>query len=176
VEDQISNFELLSRATRSDSPANALVLCDQILADDSRHLPALELKIKCQWRLGQYEAALDGLGKALALNPYDPGYHFLKGDCYQNLLCYGEALDCFERCRQGDDPELAAQAEVRLKGLEEWQSGLMGELLRSQPQLAARFRKDPGEIQKYGFRPADAQMTESVLARLASPSMWARPS
>ncbi len=172
----MTNFELLAKASLCETPAAALVLCNQILADDATHLPAIELKIKCQWRLGLYEDALQGLDQALSLNPYDPGYHFLKGDCHQNLLRYGDALESFQRCRQGDDPDLAAQAEVRMKGLEEWQASLMDELLRSQPQLVAKFQSDPAELLSYGFRPCEAKMSETVMARLASPSMWARPS
>lgn len=166
----------MARAIRSDSPQTALLLCDQILVSDPAHLPAIELKVKSQWRLGLYEPALEGLSQALALNPYDPGYHFLRGDCCQNLLRYGEALDAFERCRLGDDPELAAQAEIRLKGLEDWQSTLLDELARCEPNLVHQMNADPTTLRDYGFRPRQAEMTESVRTKLASATIWARPS
>lgn len=171
-----SNFELLCRASASNSPSTAISLCNQIIEADPDHLPAIELKVKSQWRLGLYEQALEGLAMAIRLNPHDPAYQFLRGDCYQNLLRYGDALDAYERCSATADSELAAQAQLRLRGLFEWQAALMEDLFRSRPELAAQFRNAALTCESYGFRPNSAAPTESVLARLASPAMWARPS
>jgi tetratricopeptide (TPR) repeat protein len=176
VDNRQTNHDLLARASASASALETIRLCNRILASDPKHLPAIELKVKSLWRRGDYEQALDGLNQALRLNPYDPGYYFLKGDCYQNLLRYGEAIDSYSRCMSGDDAEIATQAEMRLKGLQQWQTELLHELVRSEPKLAAEFRSDPVSLQSYGFRAGDAEMSEKVLAKLASPALWARPS
>ena len=171
-----SSFDLLARATQSQSPAEAVAACDRILDSDPTHLPALEVKSKALWRLGQFEAALNCLEKAIALNPYDPGYHYLKGDCLQSLLRYGEALEAFERTRSCAEGNLTQQTELRIKALQEWQSAVAGELACSDGSFRRQFDQDPvSAMFSLGFK-VDSKQAVVPERSFAHPSLWARPS
>jgi len=170
------SFDLLALATQSQSPSETVIVCDRILASDPSHLPALEVKSKALWRMGQFDAALKSLDKAIALNPYDPGYHFLKGDCLHSLMLNSEALEAFERCRSCANGNLAAQTEVRIKALQDWQSAVAGELACSDGDFRRQFELNPvAAMAQLGFRVSSKQATVQAKS-LQIPGIWARPS
>jgi tetratricopeptide (TPR) repeat protein len=170
------SFDLLALATQSQSPSETVIVCDRILSSDPGHLPALEVKSKALWRMGRFEAALKTLDKAIALNPYDPGYHFLKGDCLQSLVRNGEALEAFERCRSCAAGNLAQQTEVRIKALQEWQSAVAGELACSDGDFRRQVELNPvAAMAQLGFKVSSKQATVQAKS-LQSPAIWARPS
>ncbi|HEY3782152.1 MAG TPA: CDC27 family protein [Fimbriimonadaceae bacterium] len=174
--EESSSFDLLALATQSQSPSETVIVCDRILVSDPGHLPALEVKSKALWRMGQFEAALKSLDKAIALNPFDPGYHFLKGDCLQGLSRNSEALDAFERCRSCASGNLAQQTELRIKALQDWQSAVAGELACSDAAFRMQLEANPvAAMAQLGFKVSSKQA--SVQAKpMQSPGFWARPS
>jgi tetratricopeptide (TPR) repeat protein len=171
-----SSFDLLALATQSQSPSETVIVCDRILISDPGHLPALEVKSKALWRMGQFEAALKSLDKAVALNPFDPGYHFLKGDCLQSLQRNGEALEAFERCRSCAGGNLAEQTEIRIKALQDWQSAVAGELACSDAGFRRQVELDPvAAMAQLGFKVSSKQAVVQAKS-MQSPAIWARPS
>ena len=171
-----SSFELISKAVGSQDPTYSLLLCDEILSSDSAHLPAIEIKAKNLWRMGRFDQALTQIDAAIALYPFDPGYHFLRGDCLQQLLRFGEAVLAFERCLDAGDPRLKAEAESRIHDLEEWQEQLVAELLRSDVNFRREYSHDAPELLRahgFAFSTSLAVKREQLEVR---PAIWARPS
>jgi tetratricopeptide (TPR) repeat protein len=171
-----SPFELISQAVGSQDPTYSLLLCDEILSSDSAHLPAIEIKAKNLWRMGRFDQALSQIDQAIALYPFDPGYHFLRGDCLQQLLRFGEAVLAFERCLDADDSRLKQEAESRIQDLEEWQEQLVAELLRSDVNFRREYTHDaPQLLRAHGFAFSTALIVRREQPELRQ-ALWARPS
>jgi len=175
------NFEdstvLLERAYQTQQPWEAVILCDRILETDPRHLPALELKSKSLWRQGEFEAALTTIKFAAQLNPFDPGYHFLIGDCLENLRRNGEALEAFERCRASTDKRIAAEAEGRISQLEQVQQQIVAELIQGDREFSRAYQRDAAKtLSQYGFCFSEEPPNEALIEQLPRPTLWARPS
>ena len=169
-----SSLDLLALATQSRSPSDAVRACDRILSLDPGHLPALEVKVKALWRMGRFEETLECLDEVLRLNPFDPAYHFLRGDCLQGLLRYGEALAVFERCASAASGNLRKQALMRVKGLHGWQATLAAELACSDAAFGRLVQRDPvAAMESLGFAVSSRAVQPK---RAAVPSVWARPS
>src|SRR5580700_1569148 len=102
-----------SRARQRRRPASAGLLCQaqvafragnlveaqrlalDLLTEDDSHVGALELLAKAQWQSGVYDELLQTLSRLIRLNPYEPGYHALKGAALQCLGRYDDAIRSF---------------------------------------------------------------------------------
>src|SRR5688572_16140773 len=109
---------------RLNQAAAALHLghCDQaaevaksVLVEDSCHLGALEIYAKALWRAGKCDELVPVVDRLIALNPYEPGYHALRGGALQSLGRYGEATDAFSRSEE------LPGCKSALRELEAWQ-------------------------------------------------------
>jgi tetratricopeptide (TPR) repeat protein len=169
--------DLLSKAITAESSASAVQVCDLILAQDRRHLPAMELRSKALWREGSYEAALMQINEACALNPYDPGYYFLKADCLQNLGRVKEAIDAYGHAESCGDLRIASESRARIAELQQWQNALVGDLLRHDAEFRSHYVRDPlAALSSHGLSMHSGQAKAVVLLRQALPTLWARPS
>jgi tetratricopeptide (TPR) repeat protein len=129
----------------------ALDLVKKILREDPEHLPALEICAKAYWRAGQFADSLGALDRLIRLNPYEPGYFYLKGVCLQCLGRFGEAVSAFEKCA-GTEAESAIHASAALRDLEAWQETLIADLLQEDPVFRAKLSQNAEEaLRSRGF-------------------------
>ena len=160
--------------------AEAIHAARQVLAGDPNHLGGLELLARAHWRSGEYELALDDLRHLIRLNPYEPGYHFLRGGALQALGHYGEAVHAYARCLQSDNAKLKATAATAIRELETWQEGVIAELLQSDRKFRAEYAIDPIEACKsrgFAFSAEDASVSAQLAATIELPIVsWDRPS
>ncbi|MBS1717401.1 MAG: hypothetical protein JSS72_06690 [Armatimonadetes bacterium] len=115
----------------------------QILRYDHAHLGALELMARILWQTSQLDDLLPTLDCLIVANPYEPGYHLMKGAALQSLGRLGEAASCFKRAvdfGHGPDRERALSA---LAELQEWQKALLSDLLAEDPAFVAGYAIDP---------------------------------
>src|SRR5437868_6340463 len=77
-----------------------------ILADDPSHVAALEVLAKALWQAGDCDALLATIDRLLELNPYEPGYHSLRGAALQSTGKLGEAVRAFSRA-EGTEEAIA---------------------------------------------------------------------
>lgn len=122
---------------KQGNPRGAMVAAEQILSADPSHLGALELRAKCEWQTGAYEAVLRTLDRLMTINPYEGGYHALRGASLQCLGRYGEAYRAFERTEN-----LPGREEIMAE-LHEWQAAIVTEMLREDRVFRAHYRQDP---------------------------------
>ena len=123
-------------ALSSGDVKQAATLAQQVLDEDSKHLGALETLAKSLWRSSRFNEVVAAAEKLLALNPYEPGYHALRGAALQALGRYGEAIECFDRSR-----ELPGSLDS-LRELQDWQGGLLSEMLASDPVFRASYAQN----------------------------------
>jgi tetratricopeptide (TPR) repeat protein len=137
-----ANSQLLRRADlilKSGSPAESKELLKIILDSDPLHVGALETRAKAQWNLGEHEGVLTTVSRLLQINPYEPGYHLLRGNSLRQLGRYGEALRSFVRA---GDSQGAAEAVEELSAL---QLSFLRRLLELDPVFRARYAQNPEE-------------------------------
>jgi hypothetical protein len=120
---------------RQDWPA-AIDGCNRILASDSMHVGALEIKAKAEWATLQFTDLLSTLNTLTRLNPYEPGYHHLRGAAFQCLERFEEARLAFERAGACSGAREAATE------LEIWQAGEIERLLELDLVFRTEFRRD----------------------------------
>jgi len=146
----------------SDKPDAAISCARSLLRSDPDQLGALEVLAKALWQLSRYNELLSTLTSMIRLNPYEPGYHALRGAVYQALGRTGEAIKSFARA--GSDSETANAA---IEELREWQSDLIADLLRDDTVFRAHYSQDPESACRargFEFMP-DFKPGESWLAR-----------
>ena len=114
---ELSSFAHALRAFDRGDDAQARLLARTILAVESDHLPALEILVRAEWRLGNFSRALVGLNRLVALNPLESGYFYMRGSVLQAMGCYSEALVNYEHCthRSGPDSQSAEIAAASLR-------------------------------------------------------------
>lgn len=123
----------------SSGDPNAAAQCArQILREDASQIGALEVLAKAQWQLSSYNDLLVTLRTLVRLNPYEPGYHALRGAVFQALGHTGEAIKSFAR---GESETSAASIEE----LREWQGSLIATLLRDDPVFRTHYAQDAEE-------------------------------
>src|ERR1044072_139790 len=122
----------------SGDPLSASVCSRSILREDASQIGALEVLAKAQWQLSQYSDLLVTLRTLIRLNPYEPGYHALRGAVYQALGNTGEAIKCFAR-------DESATASASIEELREWQSSLIATLLQEDTVFRTHYAQDPEE-------------------------------
>lgn len=123
-----------------------------ILADNPNHLGALELLAKVEWRLERNSDALATLQKLVTLNPFEPGYFYMRGLIYQALGQFREASDSLARAVAFEGTPMSQAATVALEDLEAWQKSLIAQLAQDDPEFRLRYAQDPAAaIQQRGF-------------------------
>lgn len=149
------------------------------LAADPTHLGHLESLARLQWAAGDCSSVLDTLRRLSSINPFEPGYHHLRGCALQCLGCYAEALEAFERCAATATEHLASEASASADALRAWPSELMARLVGADPGLRAAYERDPEETcRSLGLQGPSLAASEPNAAAFAvhTPSAWQRPS
>ena len=115
----------------------------EVLNDDAEHIGALEISAKLYWKLEDFEEVRRITDRLITLNPFEPGYHGLRGMALRGLNRYGEAAQALAR-----DPQ-ATEALLELEG---YQASLVKNLLEEDPVFAAQYAKNPqGALSDRGF-------------------------
>ena len=128
---------------RAGDAPRARNLARRVLSRDPEHLGAWELLGRAALRLGEPQEALDAAGRLLALNPYDPGYHSLRGLAMRDLGRYAEGAGELAR-----DP----MAGIALGGLAVEQERVVADLVRTDPRFARRYAAAPARtLSEEGF-------------------------
>ena len=132
--------------------------CNTVLVQDRDHVGALELLAKAQWKGTQNRELLQTLSRLIALNPYEPGYHALKGAAHQALREFESALACYERAADCTDVAgLAAQ-------LQESQQKVIQQLVQEDPVFRVRYSRDPNHAcRRAGFTHASGAHATSPI-------------
>lgn len=143
-------------ALKAGDLALAAVLAEDILRVDANHLAALETYAKALWSAGRYEQVVAATDKLLSLNPYEPGYHALRGAALHALGRYGEACESYDR-----SSELPHCAEA-LRELQTWQARLLLDLLQTDPVFKVSYRQNPrAACEARGFRFVEHRVSEA---------------
>lgn len=160
---------LTAKATvllNADQAKDCIEACARALSADGSHLPALEVKARAHWRLGQYRLALETLEQALLLNPFDPGYRYMKGDCLQMLGQYGEAMAEFQMCAKDAASDLAGEAERRVQVLDELQRELLQWRLSTDPEFRRTYTAEGAKhVRAQGYKLADVRVRAQAARR-----------
>ncbi len=115
----------------------------RVISEDAEHIGALEISAKLYWKLEDFEEVRRITDRLIALNPFEPGYHGLRGMALRGLNRYGEAAQALSR-----DPQ-ATEALLELEG---YQASLVKNLLEEDPVFAAQYAKNPqGALSDRGF-------------------------
>ena len=104
------------------------------LSESSDHLAALEVQARILWKQQDYRGLVRTTAKLITLNPFEPGYHGLRGMALRALGLYGEAAKSLER-----DPNATKQ----LQDLECFQAALIKDTIKHDAVFAAKYAKDP---------------------------------
>lgn len=118
----------------------AASLTSRILKRDPKHVGALEVAAKAHWGKGDHAEVLRATERLIGLNPFEPGYHSLRGAALQALGRLREAMHCYRRSL---DMGGEANAEASAVFLEECQRSLLEELLQSDETFRDAYRRDP---------------------------------
>ena len=105
-----------------------------VLSETSDHLGALELYARLLWKQQDFKALVRTTNRLILLNPFEPGYHSLRGMSLRALGIYGEAAKALER-----DPNASKQ----LLDLECFQASLIKDTIKHDAIFAAKYAKDP---------------------------------
>lgn len=116
--------------------ASAASTLRRVLAQSPTHIGAMEALAKAYWRLSDFESLLPLIERMVALNPYEPGYHALRGGALQGLGRYGDAVRSFER---SSDPS----SQAAIDELHAWQYQLIAALLSSDSEFQLAYARDP---------------------------------
>lgn len=114
--------------------SNAIPILESILEEDANHVPALEITARAYWQLQDLGKVVNLTDHLIRINPFEPGYHSLRGLALRAMGRYGEAARALSR-----DP----QASEALHELEGFQAELVRNLLESDAVFATQYAKDP---------------------------------
>jgi len=160
--------------------AQAASIARAILAKDPNHLGGLELLARACWRAGDFERGLDTLRHLIRLNPYEPGYHYLRGSALQALGHYGESIRAYSRCLDSDSDTLRQQTATAIRELERWQEGVIAELIANDRVFRADYQQDPlAACQRRGFAFCAEDSTAAInlaATRESVAAVYLRPS
>lgn len=158
----------------SGNPKGALAAARLIVKEDASQIGALEVSAKALWQLARYDDLLTTLRTLVRLNPYEPGYHALRGAVYQALGRVGEAIKAFARAAEHSETASASVEELR-----DWQSTLIADLIRDDQVFRTHYAQDPdAACRARGFEMLpDYKAKESWLAKpQAQAAVFTRPS
>ena len=158
----------------SGKPKAALSAARLILRGDASQVGALEVSAKALWQLARYDDLLATLRTLVRLNPYEPGYHALRGAVFQALGRTGEAIKSFARAAEHSETASASVEELR-----DWQGTIIADLLRDDEVFRTHYAQDPDaacRARGFEFLP-DYKAKESWLAKpQAQAVVFTRPS
>ena len=145
----LTRGEMLLKAGEAE---DARALAASVLERDREHLPALELYARALWQLKDMAGLQEVVPRMIRLNPYEPGYHALKGSVHFQLGQFAEAIDSYERSLQFPArPEESVRASVA--ALREYQQALAASLLEENQVFRAKYAQDPEQaVQSLGLR------------------------
>ncbi len=143
----------------------------QILASDPTHVGAMEVLAKALWQSCEFTELLPVIERLIVLNPYEPGYHSLRGAVYQALGRYGDAVRSMERGAKTDDGRA-------IREIQEWQADLVAVLLQEDTVFRAHYAQDPERAcLDRGFAFESTPQSERWLSEKQIPAqMYTRPS
>ena len=177
-----SPFAMLARAEallQSRDASGAATLARRILRRDRSHVGALEVLARSQWQQQRFEDLISTTRRLIRLDPYNPGYHMLRGAAYQCLGMFGEATKAYARSSSGNDSPDGDRSFKLIVELREWQANLLSTMLSEDPAFRAAYSRDPkAACQAKGFEfmetppPSGAWVHEEASASVTS----ARPS
>jgi len=148
-------------------------VCQTVLARDRNHVGALELLAKAQWKGGQAAALIGTLTQLISLNPYEPGYHALKGAAHQSLGDFEIALACYGRAGGcGDVTALSVE-------LADAQDRLVRQLAREDHIFRIRYSRDPADACRRAGLTHAAEAHRRPMFKLTAPAFrgsFTRPS
>ena len=173
----IAAADRAQRLLQAGRHADALRVAQDVLSQDPQQIGALETMAKALWHLGRFEELVRTLRRLVVLNPYEPGYHSLLGTVYQSMGQCGEAVEAFSRCATGNGTE-GEMARESIAALQEWQGGLVAELLTSDPVFRAHYAQNPDlACRQRGFAFSERNSSaENWLPEQAVVSLHNRPS
>jgi tetratricopeptide (TPR) repeat protein len=96
----------------------AIEAAGRVLSQDSDHLGALEVRVRAEWRLGDFPAVLRSIRKLTLLNPYEPGYFLMQGDALRMLGRLPDARTAYERCVQFEDSPARLEAMLNIEDID----------------------------------------------------------
>jgi len=171
-------FVQATAAFEAGDYAQAASNASAVLALQPEHLGALEVLARSQWRRSRFDEALDALDTLVRVNPYEPGYFYMRGLVYQSLGRFVEAHVAFERCLASGDSPVFASATAAMTELEAWQRQLIQQLIQEDRAFRIAYQRDAiGALAERGFRlseaPARGVAAEHIATRIAR---WDRPS
>ncbi len=162
-------FALAQVAFDQSELRECLSLAKRSVRKEPDHLGSWELVARSQWRLGHYREALQTIDRLVSLNPYEPGYFYLRGMILQGLGHCGIAIEAMQRCLSFEDSPVAEQAMAALKELESWQAVLIAEALESDQVFRIEYaRNSIAACQAKGFRLIVAEQSRVKARREAT--------
>ena len=175
-----SPFALLARAEvllQSRDAAAASKLAKKILRADRTHVGALEVLARSLWQLQDFDELIVITRRLIKLDPYNPGYHMLRGAAFQCLSMFGEATKCYARATtHGNSPDADRSMQL-ISELRDWQANLLSTLLEEDPAFRAAYSRDPqAACQSKGFEFVDMPARGKWVRDDASATINARPS
>lgn len=151
-------------------------LSRQILREVPEHLGAMECLAKSLWRSERYTAALSTLDELIKLNPYEPGYFYMRGLILQSMGRFAEAIDALQRCTETEHSPVAAPAHTALRELLAWQAIVLAEMLSNDRIFAAEYARNPeAACASKGFKFVENQALRQIaqLEQTAKALVWA---
>jgi tetratricopeptide (TPR) repeat protein len=108
------------------------------------NLQDVEWLLKAQWRSGDLSGALASVERALSLNPYEPGYKYMRGVMRESVGMFKEAMaDFSDAFAEAESNELRDAAKSAIDALEDYQIHLVGLLLAEDRMFRLKFLQDP---------------------------------
>jgi tetratricopeptide (TPR) repeat protein len=177
-----SPYALLARAEallQSRDAASAVKLVRRILRTDRNHVGALEVLARSQWQQQKFDDLVSTTRRLIRLDPYNPGYHMLRGAAFQCLGMFGEATKAYARSTANGSTTDADRSLQLISELRDWQANLLSTLLAEDAAFRAAYSRDPqAACQSKGFEFMEAQLPTGAWVREDSSSsvIAARPS
>ncbi len=173
-----SPFAILARAEillQSRDAAAASKIARKILRADRTHVGALEVLARSLWQLQKFEDLISVTRRLIRLDPYNPGYHMLRGAAFQCLSMFGEATKAYARATtHGNSPDADRSMQL-ISELRDWQANLLSTLLEEDAAFRAAYSRDPqAACQSKGFEfidtPRNWMRDDAALSVSARPS------
>lgn len=118
----IAGLHLTAEAHRLLRDSNwkaAIQTCQEVLAQDPKHLGALEVMAQAQWFAGDYEGVIESTTQLLHINPSEPGYRYTRGMAYLSKSLVSNARQDFLRAiGQSSDDSFCEQVTESLIALD----------------------------------------------------------
>ncbi len=142
-------------------------LVQSVLSESNDHLAALEIRAKLLWKQQEFRSLVRTTERLIVLNPFEPGYHSLRGMALRALGMYGEAAKSLER-----DPNAAKH----LLDLECFQAALIKDSLKHDAIFAAKYAKNPVEaLTQRGFYFKEREAALAWVNQQTNPSNLDQP-